>query len=101
FTDKAVLSTRKKRISFNKKAARQMIAQAQTLLGEAGEAHRRLEAIYTPAMDFSAVDALTDRLIQRLRAKKTPPPPPGGGGRRFSVRRLVVGGRRRCAGGGR
>lgn len=69
FTDKEALSSRKKRISFNRKAARQMVSQAQALLSEAGQQHQRLESCYQSAMDFSALDRLTDTLLQRIFAQ--------------------------------
>ncbi len=49
FTDRVLLSSRKKRIGFNKMASRQMLLQAQSLLSDAQKVQRALEAIYAPA----------------------------------------------------
>jgi len=66
FTDTQKLKENKKRMSFNRKAASQMIGQAQGLLSEAKGVHDELESVYIAATDFSKVDALTDRLLEKL-----------------------------------
>ena len=52
FLDLDSLRRHKKRLSFNQKAAAQMIAQAVYLLSENKELHDQLEQIYLSAMDF-------------------------------------------------
>lgn len=69
FTDRNALKNKKARISFNKKAANQMFQQAAGLFSEAREVQKKLEALYRPAIDFQAVDAITERLIQTIAAE--------------------------------
>jgi len=66
FTENERLKEHKKRMGFNRKAAVQMIAQAQTLLGEASSLHKELESYYTGATDFDKVDKLTEDLLAKL-----------------------------------
>lgn len=66
FTVRAALSLHKKRIGFNKKAARQMLLQAQALLADALATRRALEAIYAPAVDFEQVESLACRVVGQM-----------------------------------
>lgn len=68
FTDNDKLRASKKRMTFNRKAQQQMVAQAHSLLGEAKVLHDELETYYTSAMDFAKLDALTDELIAKIQA---------------------------------
>ncbi|MCL2056638.1 MAG: hypothetical protein FWH02_05400 [Oscillospiraceae bacterium] len=63
FMDEDKLKEHRKRLSHNKKAAAQMVAGASVLLGEAKEAHKKLEGFYIQATDFSKVDALTEKIL--------------------------------------
>ncbi len=67
FTEADKLKEHKKRLTFNRKAAAQMVAQAETLLREAKELHDQLEEYYIAATDFKKVDALTQQLIAKLK----------------------------------
>lgn len=60
------LRGQKKRITFNRKAGRQMIAQATGLIAEAKTLHGELETFYKAATDFDKVDEITDKLLERL-----------------------------------
>ena len=64
FTDKKVLSTYKNRLSFNRKAARQMLSQSQVLLNNAQEVQHSLEACYDLAFNQTHFDSLCKKVIQ-------------------------------------
>ena len=66
FTDADKIKEHKKRMAFNRKAAGSMIAQAHALLVEAKALHDELESYYIGATDFDKVDAITQRLIEKL-----------------------------------
>jgi len=66
FTDNDKFKASKKRVSFNRKAAAQMIDQAEQLLRDAHKLHDELEGYYIGAMDFEKVDALTQSVIQTV-----------------------------------
>lgn len=68
FSDPAKLKANKKRITFNRKAAAQMIEQASVLLRDAKKLHDELETYYISATDFEKVDALTGKVIEKVRA---------------------------------
>ena len=68
FTSHDGIRQRKKRISFNRKAAQQMMAQATSLIADARRHHQRLEEIYQSAMDYGAVTELGDRLLDAIRS---------------------------------
>lgn len=70
FTDGERMKESKKRLSFNRKAAAQMIEQAESLIREAKEHHDRLEEYYIAATDFGRVDKLSADLISRLKKLK-------------------------------
>lgn len=67
FTDAQKLKGKKKRLTFNRKAAAQMVTQAETLLKEAKGIHDELESYYIGAMDFDKLNALTAQLIKKLK----------------------------------
>ena len=66
FTDTEKLKKNKKRLSFNRKATAQMVAQAEALLKEAKAHHDELEAYYSGAMDFEKLNALTAAVLKRI-----------------------------------
>lgn len=69
FTDADSLKVHKKRMAYNRKAAGSMLAQAHELLAEAKALHDELEGYYIAATDFAKVDALTQRLIARMKSR--------------------------------
>lgn len=66
FMDLDVLRSRKGRLSFNRKAAQQLIAQAVLLLKESRIIHDKLEAQYTAAMDFSFADQMFQQVVEQI-----------------------------------
>ena len=66
FTDQSAIKLRKKRISFNRKAALQMLEQATLLLFEGMENHRCIEGYYASALDYEHLDQLADGMLRRL-----------------------------------
>lgn len=66
FTDREALAPLRKRMTAQRKAAVQLLAQAQTLLADAAAAERERRGIYRAACDPSAVDALTQRVLGML-----------------------------------
>lgn len=66
FCDMENLKLRRKRISFNTRAAEQMLDRAAGLMQEAKLLHTRLEEIYMEAMDYGKLDELTDRFEKRI-----------------------------------
>ena len=66
FLDLDSLRRHKKRLSFNQKAAAQMIAQAVYLLSENKELHDQLEQIYLSAMDFSMMDDVLESVVAQM-----------------------------------
>ncbi len=67
FTDMELLSQRKKRLAFNRKAANQMLEQAIRLLMEAKEKHDKLECCYIAAMNFDLVNQKTEDTILQMK----------------------------------
>ncbi|MBC8586510.1 hypothetical protein [Youxingia wuxianensis] len=67
FTDQEQLKSKRKRISFNKKAARQMLQQAAKLLADAKDCHDKLEEYYISAMDFDKVNAVCENTLKKYR----------------------------------
>lgn len=66
FLDAEVLRRYKKRLSFNQKAAAQMIRQAVDILAENKELHDQLESIYLEAMDFSMMDHVLENVVSQI-----------------------------------
>ena len=60
------LKLRRKRISFNTRAAGQMLERAAALMHEAKLLHDRLEGHYKQAMDFEKADQLTERYLKMI-----------------------------------
>lgn len=65
FTDEETLKKSRRRLTFNRKAAQQLLNEAAFLLAEAYELHNQLETYYIAAMDFSAVDSVISRLLEK------------------------------------
>ena len=72
FIDKDALRHRKARISFNKKAASQLLLEAARLIKEAKSIHDEIESYYIKAMDFDALHALCDKTISNIKANILP-----------------------------
>jgi hypothetical protein len=67
FSDQQKMKAGKHRITFNRKAAAQMLEQAAELLAEAKALHDELETYYIAATDFKKTDALTARTLEKLK----------------------------------
>lgn len=66
FMDTEALRRHKKRLSFNQKAAAQMVHQASAVLAENKELHDEMESIYLSAMDFSRMDEMLERVVEQI-----------------------------------
>ncbi len=66
FTDKEKLKLRKQRLSFNKRAARDFLAEAAGSLATAKRLHDDLERIYRLGIDFSRVAKKKETLIAEV-----------------------------------
>lgn len=67
FTDPEILGRTRKRVSFNRKAAAQMLDQSARLLAEAKGFHDQLEEYYRKAMDFKKADKVTAKTLETFR----------------------------------
>lgn len=66
FTDLAALRRRKQRLTFNRRAARELLQGAAELLAEAKAAHDELEKFYIDAMDFDKVNAMAQKVLDEI-----------------------------------
>ncbi len=66
FTDAEAIKARKKRLSFNRKAIRQMLGHAVSILADAKSSHDQIEKIYINCMDFDKITALTEEVIRQM-----------------------------------
>ncbi len=72
FMDESILETRKRRLSFDRKAARELLKQAILLLRESRSIHDDLERIYSDAMDFDALERRYPLLMGQILDYSTP-----------------------------
>ena len=66
FTDVEALRQKKQRLSFNRKAAFEMLHQSTESLAAAKELHDELESHYVGHMDFLKWQAVLDRILKEL-----------------------------------
>ncbi len=66
FTDAQAISHRRQRISFNRKAQRELLAEAVSNLSEARKLRNSLKKIYEESMDFTKVNETADALIHTI-----------------------------------
>lgn len=66
FMDMEGLKTKKQYLTFNRKAAQEMLAQSQQCLKNAKELHDELESFYIRAMQFDKLDACRAETVRRL-----------------------------------
>ena len=66
FLDKDLIRLKRPRISFNRRASRQLIDEAILLLSDARANYDMIKSCYTDAMDYEKVNGLTDALIEKL-----------------------------------
>lgn len=71
FTDADGLRSKKQILSFNRRAARELVNEAISIAGAAKNIHDTIESYYKQAMDWESVDLMTDAVVDRfLRAAK-------------------------------
>ena len=66
FTSAMALRLKKQRLSFNRRAARELIAGAAEVLGEAKACHDRLEKYYIDAMDYKELEKILEKISLEL-----------------------------------
>ncbi len=66
FIDRAALAPLRHRLRFISRIVRELEAEAADALAESRRCHMRLESIYTPTMDFSAVDKRAEAMIKEI-----------------------------------
>lgn len=66
FTDEKKLKSRKIRIRFALRGAKNLIDEASSCMKEAKKVHDELEKCYIPAMDFSLVDEKTEKILKEI-----------------------------------
>ena len=68
FMDEEALQLKRQRLAFNRRAARELLAEAADSAKEAKAVHDELEQFSIAAMDFAAVDALRERVTEEILA---------------------------------
>ena len=68
FTDMTKLKIRKQRISFNRKAAREMLDEAIRLLVEAKNIHDDIERYYISSMDYAKVNTKVEETLSKIKS---------------------------------
>ena len=66
FMDMASLHEEKSHLSFNRRAAAEMLLSATEILGQAKDTHDKLEAQYISAMNFDAINKTTEELLKKI-----------------------------------
>ena len=66
FTDMERLRLRKQVLSFNRRAARELLSEAVSIAAEAKAVHDRIEEFHVPAMDWESADRLTNWVIKEF-----------------------------------
>lgn len=66
FIDTELLSKRRERMKFNKKAIRELLLSAAAVLSEAKAVHDELEKYYIDAMDFSSLTAFATEFTEKI-----------------------------------
>lgn len=69
FTDAETLRGYRPRLSFHRRAVRELLSEATTASAAAKSLHDRIEEYYTPSMDWEAVAELEERVWERLRRR--------------------------------
>lgn len=66
FLDNDLVSRQRQKLSFNKKAADEMISEAVASLRQAKKIHDELEKIYISAMDFEKLDEIKKKTLEMI-----------------------------------
>lgn len=70
FIDGEALKLKRPRISFNRKATRELLDESVLLLSDAQASRDMINSIYSSATDTAALDSISDRLAARLVARR-------------------------------
>ncbi|MCI9273475.1 MAG: hypothetical protein HFE39_05900 [Clostridiales bacterium] len=66
FIDHSILSTRRQRLSFNRKTQRILLNESIAYLAMAKAIHDELEALYADCMDYSKADQIYEKIIAEI-----------------------------------
>ncbi|MBR5496290.1 MAG: hypothetical protein IKV58_02755 [Oscillospiraceae bacterium] len=66
FADAGKLKEKKSKVSWNKRCAAELLTQAVRTLSLAKQNHDKLEALYTPSVDFNKVNLLCEKVTVRI-----------------------------------
>ncbi len=66
FANVSKLKEKKNKISWNRRCATELLSQAIRTLVQAKQNHDKLEALYTPSVDFNKVNLLCDKVTERI-----------------------------------
>jgi len=69
FYDKETLSSKKQKISFDKKACLELALEASSAITTANDIHRKLEEYYVKSIDFDSLNIATQKLINNIKRK--------------------------------
>ena len=69
FADTEKLAESRAKLTFSGRCLDMTVTEALKYLADAGNAHGVLETLYTPAVDFSVIDRITERLIFEVNFK--------------------------------
>ena len=72
FTEAEAMSARRQRMSFNRRAARELLEQASATAAEAKAVHDAMEAYSIAAMDWAHAEAMGNALIDKFEAALRP-----------------------------
>ena len=80
FTDAERLRQKRQILSFNRRAARELLAEAVSIAGDAKHVHDRMEAFNVRAMDWEKADGIIHRTVADflLLAEAAAPSAPAG-----------------------
>lgn len=70
FLDEAELKAHHQRIVFNRKASRELLAEAVRLFADSRGNYDMLKSIYSSAMDFGRVEEIADAMIEKIMSRK-------------------------------
>ncbi len=66
FTDMSALRSRKQRLSFNRRAIKELMISACEILHDANSVHDKLEKYYIDAMDFKGVEKTQNKIVESI-----------------------------------
>ncbi len=69
FYDKDIISSKKSRLAFDKKASLELADEASDILSTALRVHDELEKYYIDAINFDELESLSENLIKKMKAQ--------------------------------